>query len=374
MTVRLDAEQLSRVLLRTPSEQNILIVGDHGIGKSELVRDQFESAGFVVVPLFLGQMADPGDLIGLPYREDRQTRFAAPHWWPDESTPIVLFLDELNRARSEILQAVMDLTLNRTLAGRALPSGSRLVAAVNGGDRYSVTRLDPAMVSRFNVYEFSPSTRDWLRWARRKHLHPRLIEFIESSPHWLDDASNTQTPDWMQTDPLEPRPDRRAWARVGEMLKDVTTFGEHDENFVRDDSVDEPSGNDDPLFAMIGGAVGGEAAAAFERFIRSQTSTSIDTLDDDAIESIGDRPLVELTRLNEQFVNRLGKTSDTDPNVDPSVVDKFVRYVNRLDDAEHGEAMAHLVSQLMRNDPAMRAIESHPDVLMRIGQHADVQS
>ena len=48
---------------------------------------------------------------------------------PIDGKPIVLFLDELNRARPEILQTIMDLALNRTLAGRALPDGSRIITS-----------------------------------------------------------------------------------------------------------------------------------------------------------------------------------------------------------------------------------------------------
>lgn len=36
-----------------------------------------------------------------------------PYWFPVDGKPIVLFLDELNRARPEVLQTIMDLALNR---------------------------------------------------------------------------------------------------------------------------------------------------------------------------------------------------------------------------------------------------------------------
>jgi MoxR-like ATPase len=56
--------------------------------------------------------------------------FLPPYGWPLGQKPIVLFLDELNRARPEILQAVYDLALNRRLAGKSLPPGSRVAAAI----------------------------------------------------------------------------------------------------------------------------------------------------------------------------------------------------------------------------------------------------
>lgn len=55
--------------------------------------------------LFLGQMSDPGDLLGLPTKDEAtgKTTFMPPYWFPIDDKPIVLFLDELNRARPEIL-------------------------------------------------------------------------------------------------------------------------------------------------------------------------------------------------------------------------------------------------------------------------------
>ena len=116
-----------------------------------------------VVTLFLGQMSDPGDLIGLPKfnEETGLTEFMPPFWFPIDDKPIVLFLDELNRARPELLQVIMDLALNRKLAGKPLPAGSRIISAVNYGDEYEVNDLDPALVSRFNIYEFAPNANDF---------------------------------------------------------------------------------------------------------------------------------------------------------------------------------------------------------------------
>ena len=136
-----------------PAAQNIMLTGRHGIGKSQILTRYFEARGMKVVTLFLGQMSDPGDLIGLPTKnaETGKTDFMPPYWFPTDGKPVVLFLDELNRARPEVLQTIMDLALNRKLAGRSLPEGSRLISAVNDGEEYQLTDLDPALVSRFNV-------------------------------------------------------------------------------------------------------------------------------------------------------------------------------------------------------------------------------
>lgn len=82
-------------------------------------------------------------------REQAVRFFYPPYWWPapvreaspQENRPVVLFLDERGRARPEILQAVQDLTLNKTLADKPLPPGSIVIAAVNAGEEYQLTEL-----------------------------------------------------------------------------------------------------------------------------------------------------------------------------------------------------------------------------------------
>ena len=148
MAITISIKGLKRLLDVTPSSQNIMLSGRHGIGKSEILTKYYEERGMKVVALFLGQMSDPGDLIGLPNKDEKtgKTEFMPPYWFPTDGKPVVLFLDELNRARPEVLQTIMDLALNRKLAGRQLPEGSVVISAVNEGDEYQLTDLDPALV------------------------------------------------------------------------------------------------------------------------------------------------------------------------------------------------------------------------------------
>ena len=103
--INISTSELTTILDATPAEQNVMLVGKHGIGKSEILRAYYESKGMKVIAFFLGQMSDPGDLIGLPNKDEKsgKTVFMPPYWFPTDGKPIVLFLDELNRARPEVL-------------------------------------------------------------------------------------------------------------------------------------------------------------------------------------------------------------------------------------------------------------------------------
>lgn len=240
----INAEQLYFILDNTPADQNIMLAGKHGIGKSRILEEYFSKKGLKVVTLFLGQMSDPGDLIGLPEKDEKtgRTDFMPPYWFPVDNKAVVLFLDELNRARPEVLQTIMDLTLNRKLAGKTLPDGSRIISAVNNGSEYQLTDLDPALVSRFNIYEFAPTVEDWLSWAKDLPLDSRVTDFIEENPEYLDGLENDLT-----CENLERTPDRRSWERVSSVIK----------NFEKLTSLHK---------ALLSGIIGNRAAAEFLRF------------------------------------------------------------------------------------------------------------
>lgn len=245
MAVRIDGNLLLQILEETPATQNIMLMGKHGIGKSQILEKFYTAKGCKVVSLFLGQMSDPGDLIGIPHKNEKtgHTEFMPPYWFPTDDTPVVLFLDELNRARPEVLQTIMDLVLNRKLAGRSLPAGSRIISAVNNGEEYQLTDLDPALVSRFNIYEFVPSVQDWLLWANKNGVDERITSYIAANPKALDNQMAIE-----DMENLEKTPDRRAWVRVSEIIsgKDVLTQAHK---------------------SIIAGIVGGVAANRFMEFL-----------------------------------------------------------------------------------------------------------
>ena len=240
MAIKINANELKKLLQITPHNQNIMLTGKHGIGKSQILKNFFEKKGQKVVVLFLGQMSDPGDLIGIPRLNEQtgKTDFMLPYWFPTDGKPIVLFLDELNRARPEVLQTIMDLALNKTLAGKSLPKGSRIISAVNEGQEYQLTDLDPALVSRFNIYEFKPTVQEWLLWAAQSGIDQRVTDFISQNPDMLDGA------DFAREDQgLVKTPDRRGWERAAQIM-----------------AGNEPSAF---LKSVVAGIVGMPAAAKF---------------------------------------------------------------------------------------------------------------
>lgn len=324
MSVRINAHELESLLASTPASQNIMLTGKHGIGKSQILEKFFTSRGERVVILFLGQMSDPGDLIGLPRLDETtgKTLFMPPYWFPTDGKPVVLFLDELNRARPEVLQTIMDLTLNRTLAGRKLPEGSRVISAVNDGEEYQLTDLDPALVSRFNIYEFKPTAQEWLLWASKAGLDSRVIDFISENPEMLDGAAFSR-----EDQGLEKSPDRRGWERVSKVLQ-----------------TNEIS----PLLkTIIAGIVGMPAATKFFATINQKRLPSAKEilLGDFAKQKAALKKCStpELAAVNES-VFRFIETKNYDEQDSAKVAKNFTAYFEYLSSERLREAQAHFAN------------------------------
>jgi len=323
MAITINTGDLKSILECTPATQNIMLVGKHGIGKSEIITHHYESQGIRVVALFLGQMSDPGDLIGLPHKNEQtgKTEFMPPYWFPTDDKPVVLFLDELNRARPEILQSVMDLSLNRKLAGRSLPAGSRVIAAVNDGEEYQLTDLDPALVSRFNVYYFSPTVGEWLFWAKQHGVDDRVVTFIEKHPDELEKNVDINKGTFDKT------PDRRAWVRVSGLLKNSEGM---DMN---------------RLAKMVTGVVGARSASMFMQSLNSSRMlTAADVLTDfEACRStLAGYTMPQLAVLNEGIYQHLelGVTG----NDKAATGHNLVAYIRWMLANGRQEAIAHFAS------------------------------
>ena len=324
--ININTTELIEILDKTPANQNIMLVGKHGIGKSEILTEYYTEKKYKVVALFLGQMSDPGDLIGLPIKNDdsERTEFLPPYWFPKDNQPVVLFLDELNRARPEVLQTIMDLALNRKLAGRKLPEGSRLISAVNDGEEYQLTDLDPALVSRFNVYGFRPTYKEWLLWAEKQKLDSRVTDFITSNPDWLDGTAA----DRPQIDSgLEKYPDRRAWKKVSDIVLPLKELHEIDQK-------------------IIAGVVGVQAA---QKFYASASAAKIiggkDVLlnFDNIKAKISKYKVHQFSALNEG-VFRFLETAEISETDKLTAAENLKKFIALLESGKNKEALAHFTS------------------------------
>lgn len=247
---------------RLPASTSLMLRGDHGIGKSQLGR---ELAGliqiaegleeFPVIDRRLSQVSE-GDIIGLPSTDGEVTRFNPPDWYKQACDhPCFLFLDELNRATPEVMNAAFQIVLDRELNGWKLHPQTRVMTAVNSAAAYNVNEIDPALLDRFWVVDLKPDLKDWQTWARKenkKKSHgfnclPVVVDFIGHEEVWLDPPKDA--------DPGKVNSSRRSWERLGDALAHA--------------GVSETA-TDDAFYAISLGYVGLEASIKFVAFAKTQ--------------------------------------------------------------------------------------------------------
>lgn len=225
----------------------ILLRGRHGIGKSTLVYQLAKANGLKVVERRASQMTE-GDLLGLPKVEKGVTKWLAPDWLHEAcKKPVVLFLDEVDRATTEVRQGIFELCDSRKIAGNVLHPDTLIFAAVNGGThgaQYQVGEMDPAELDRYTVFDVEPTIEDWLDWAKG-NVATEVWDFINQNHNHLE-----------HNDEFEPNkvyPSRRSWERLSDCLSKIDSTIEYNPT----------------TFHIAGGFIGFEAAVSFNDFLKN---------------------------------------------------------------------------------------------------------
>jgi hypothetical protein len=277
----MNATQTIRTLKSTPNEISVMIKGNHGIGKSQIVQMVADELDMPCIDFRLSQN-DVGDIKGIPFQRRGRTVFAPPEWFPlkeedavelkdllglDDEVNLsrygdkgILFLDEINRASREVQQAAFELVLDRRLNLRGLPDGWRVVTAINDNDDlYTVGSLDPAFVSRFFVIDFNPTWEEWMAWARGAGVHEAVTTFLTKYKTLLDPTKEIL--ENSVADGVKKLYDRRSWHRLSTTLQE---FEKNDDSILKKDSATL-----DYLTMIATGFLGSTCAIKFRSFIEN---------------------------------------------------------------------------------------------------------
>jgi len=261
----------------TAVRKPVLLRGRHGVGKSQVVYQTAGTLGLPVVERRASQMTE-GDLVGLPKTDGEVTSFCPPDWYKQAcDTAVVLFLDEVDRATTEVRQGIFELTDSRKLNGHHLHPDTVIFAAVNGGEhgsQYQVGEMDPAELDRWTVFDVEPSVEDWLTWAKDA-VNPVIWDFINNNRNHLEHTSDFE--------PNKVYPSRRSWDRFNECAEAASLLNESSAT----------------LFSLGTAFVGFEAAVAFNDFVQNydRQVTVADILDNGDIDKTSDFAINEHTAL-----------------------------------------------------------------------------
>ena len=273
------------ILLSRESDVTLFIWGHRGLGKSSLVQQIAEDCDWGFVDMRCSQL-EAADMRGLPDRgEDGRTHYFPPSEMPtgdltaeeikeqlgpkpDESDLEklriykineaklrprnqngILFLDELNRAQDDVLQAAFQLVLDKKIGEYVVPPGWAVVVAGNFNEGYLVNSFnDPAFLDRFSHVTLSSGETtldEWVEYMASIHGEAAsdAIEFAAQNPKHLDGNVDGQLGFSIQ-------PSRRSWDAVIRIEKICNKI----------------SFDDQAKFEVIAGLIGRELAMSYSRY------------------------------------------------------------------------------------------------------------
>ena len=170
---------------RTDGFSNILLVGPAGTGKTSRVKQWAAQRG---INLYIRKamdldITDMGGAITPDKEGKKVNRLTSREWDPLDRPNSVLFLDELNRASSDVRGQLLTLVNNHTISDINEPSGERFlpnflftVAAINPANAdYATDELDDAEYDRFKRLDITLN-----KAGLKKFLHDGFEKDLQS--------------------------------------------------------------------------------------------------------------------------------------------------------------------------------------------------
>jgi hypothetical protein len=203
-----------------------MLVGHHGVGKTQGVSQYAKEQQALLKILNLGTQ-EVGDIIGLAdFLKDASgqnvaTKFMMPDWAkeiyefcvanPDKKA--ILFLDEINRAKRDVLQVIFPLLTEKRIHGVTFPNNFYVMGAMNPNTAdYIVTDIsDKALLDRFCHIKLQPSKQEFMDYAKHRKFESQVIQFLYDQPSMLQAE--------LESFELEVTPSRRSWELVDKLMK-----------------------------------------------------------------------------------------------------------------------------------------------------------
>lgn len=206
MTIHEAKKNIDEILLKQPQVIAPYIHGKPGIGKSAIIKQIADKRDIGFIDLRLSQL-ESSDLRGIPTPDHKN---GSSRWLPPETIPFegfkdlyipgsdrkfsgggILLLDEINRARFDVLQAVFELVWDRRVGLHRLLDNWFIVCAGNLGedDKTEITEFeDAALNNRFMHFyiEDAGLFNCWIEWAENEgQVHSDVINYIKQKPSVL---------------------------------------------------------------------------------------------------------------------------------------------------------------------------------------------
>lgn len=200
------------------SRGNLLVFGQAGIGKTEIPFQVAKRMGFETVYWNLSTQEAP-DLVGMPLikmQDGYETvQYAAPSYMPvTERTlkPVVVIVDELDKAKADLQNPLLEVFQSHTINGRAL-NIQAIVATGNLPEEGAFSKpVSHALTNRCKVFRLNSSFDAWQEHMAATGGNPLVVGFLSRNNEYL-----SRPP--VEGDPTAyTRCSPRAWTKAGQDL------------------------------------------------------------------------------------------------------------------------------------------------------------
>jgi hypothetical protein len=203
-------------------KHSTFIWGDHGVGKSSILKSVAENHGYKVIDFRISQV-ESIDVAGMYYPTERNGVTAienlAPTYFLDmiESaiensgeSKICLFFDEHNMGRRETMNATFEQVLDRKVKGKKMPEDVIIICAGNPEtDDYDTTTMSESLKDRLIHVYLTADRNDFVSWAENNNVHRDVLNFANSGHVEFKDSGFR----------AKLKPSARSLARLSDILK-----------------------------------------------------------------------------------------------------------------------------------------------------------
>lgn len=287
--------------------KTIFLRGKPGIGKTAMayfLQDMYKKKHGIDYKIIKRRVADlfAEDFSGIPLldKEAGVTRWLPPDFLPLKETSIfqdtygILLLDEVNRAKPDVLQALM-----KVLDRDGFLDNWLVICTGNFGNDANVEEFDTAQERRFFFIDVDENLEDWTNWAREANIDSDVVSFLNTAPQYLHYAYENKAGINAYITPAH-------WEELSNMFK-----------------LNAGDMTKKEIFSMLGQIHLGPVAPAFLDFMEREKIVSINDLYSMSAETLDKIKMFERHRihqLNQGLVEHLIKL--------PKITDKDVNMLN----------------------------------------------
>lgn len=227
------------------TQQNMLMLGQKGTGKTMLFLQAIKECGYTVNYLNLSVL-DRSDLLGLPNMFDKGDviTYKSPHYLPTldktETPNQVILFDEVDKCDQSNTAPLLEILQFRKLNGKPINAVCCLLTGnlLNEG-AYS-NRISSPILDRCSKFLLEFNLQRWISWAQLNGVYGLIIGFLQSHPEFACGEIEST---------LLASPSPRGWTLASEAILQAK---EHKITDIK------------TITNIIAGYVGSNAALAFE--------------------------------------------------------------------------------------------------------------